>query len=162
MKKNKNSFSQNYTEKDLQTFETLEDFKKYNRIEIETHNKQNVDQSVYYSPSDNRKFVKLTNFKKDTNKSLKTLSVDGGATKNNFLLQFQSDISNIEIIRPSNIESTALGAGILAGVKNGFWKTSKEPFKSRKNDMRYTPKIGKSERNKLINGWIESIENINK
>ena len=70
MKKNKNSFSQNYTEKDLQTFETLEDFKKYNRIEIETHNKQNVDQSVYYSPSDNRKFVKLTNFKKDTNKFL--------------------------------------------------------------------------------------------
>ena len=70
--------------------------------------------------------------------------------------------SNIEIIRPSNIESTALGAGILAGFKNGFWNNIKEPFKYKKIDRHYTPKMDKSKRHNLINGWETSINNINK
>ena len=60
----------------------------------------------------------LDSIKKDTKKTLRNLNVDGGATENEFLLQFQSDISNITITRPSNIESTAIGSAILAGVKN--------------------------------------------
>ena len=50
----------------------------------------------------------------------------GGACKNNFLMQFQSNIMQIDIDRPINIESTALGAGMLAGLGSGFWKNTKE------------------------------------
>ena len=100
--------------------------------------------------------------KKDTNKPIKVLNVDGGAAKNSFLLQFQADISSIKVIKPSNIESTALGAGILAGVKNHFWKNTKEPFKYKKMDNHYTPKMKKNQREKLINGWKLLIKDINK
>ena len=71
-------------------------------------------------------------------------------------------ISNLEVIKPSNIESTALGAGILAGVKNHFWKNIKEPFKYKKIDNHYTPKMKESERKKMINGWELLVKDINK
>jgi len=104
----------------------------------------------------------LSCIKKDINKPIKVLNVDGGATKNSFLLQFQADISNLKVIKPSNIESTALGAGILAGVKNHFWKNIKEPFKYKKTDNHYIPKMKENKRKKMINGWQLSVKDINK
>lgn len=59
---------------------------------------------------------------KDSGLKLKELKVDGGASKDNFLLQFQSDILGIPIIRPDNVETTAMGAAYLAGLATGFWK----------------------------------------
>ena len=99
--------------------------------------------------------------RKDTGKSLVKLNVDGGATNNSFLLQFQSDISKIEILKPSNIESTALGAGILAGLKSCFWKSADEVFQYKKIDKKYTPQMHNSKRKKLINGWKKAIKKTN-
>ena len=60
-------------------------------------------------------------FNNDMDSKITKLKVDGGATANNFLMEFQSNISNINIERPENIESTALGAALLAGIKSGYW-----------------------------------------
>ena len=104
----------------------------------------------------------LESIKKDFSIKSNVLNVDGGAANNNFLLQFQSDISNIKINKPSNVESTALGAGFLAGIKSGFWKNKENLFKKIKNDRTYKPKINNDRRNELINGWLQSIEIIKK
>ena len=71
-------------------------------------------------------------------------------------------ISNITITRPSNIESTAIGSAILAGVKNSFWDSIEEPFKYKKNNKNYTPGMNISTRNELIKGWKLSVQTINK
>ena len=60
---------------------------------------------------------------KDAGFKLEKLAVDGGACQNNYLMQFQADILNSEVIRPKNIESTALGAALLAGMKVNFYKS---------------------------------------
>ena len=91
----------------------------------------------------------LNCIKKDTGKGINILNVDGGATKNIFLLQFQSDISNIKIVKPFNIESTALGAAILAGVQSLFWKNTEEAFKHKKIDKIYSPKMKVNKRMKI-------------
>ena len=98
----------------------------------------------------------------DVNKPLKQLNVDGGATNNNFLLQFQSDISKINIVKPYNIESTALGSAILAGLKSKFWKNINEPFQNQKASKLYTPSMHKEKRNELLKGWNEAIKSINR
>ena len=59
---------------------------------------------------------------KDAGFKLEKLAVDGGACKNNYLMQFQADILNNEVIRPENIESTALGAALFAGLRVNFYK----------------------------------------
>ena len=98
--------------------------------------------------------------KKDIREPLTSLNVDGGATNNSFLLQFQSDISKIKILKPDNIESTALGAAILAGLKNGFWKNVDQIFKHNKIDKIYTPQMDDSKRKKIIDGWKASVNHI--
>ena len=96
--------------------------------------------------------------KKDTGITVKKLNVDGGAAKNNFLLQFQSNISNIQITRPKNIESTSIGAAILAGIKSKLWSTSKEAFKNLKIDKQFEPKIDNKNRKDLISGWKNAVK----
>ena len=68
----------------------------------------------------------LDSIYKDMNINLSTLKVDGGACANNFLMQFQADIIQGTIDRPVNIESSALGSGMLAGLGIGFWSNSRE------------------------------------
>ena len=65
----------------------------------------------------------------DTGIELRCLKVDGGASQNDFLMQFQSDISNCKVHRPQVVETTALGAAYLAGLATGFW-ASKEEIKN--------------------------------
>ena len=64
--------------------------------------------------------------KEDSGIDINSLKVDGGATANNFLMQFQSDILNTKVLRPEIIETTALGAAYLAGLAVGFWKNKEE------------------------------------
>jgi len=78
----------------------------------------------------------LESISKDLDIDISNLNVDGGAVANNFLMQFQADILQINIDRPKNIESTALGAGMLAGLGVGFWKNPSEL-----NEVRRTDKI---------------------
>ena len=95
---------------------------------------------------------------KDTKINLNNLKVDGGACKNNFLMQFQSNLINLDIERPKNIESTALGAGMLAGLKAGFWKNTQDMFKKRTIDEIFTCKMEDLERKKYLNSWKKAIK----
>ena len=90
---------------------------------------------------------------KDIQRDLSTLQVDGGAVVNNFLMQFQADLLQLKIDRPANIESTALGAGMLAGLGVGFWKNPEELKAIRKTDKIFTPTMSKTQRDELLTNW---------
>lgn len=94
---------------------------------------------------------------KDSGIKLKSLNVDGGACVNNFLMQFQSDILNVEVKRPENIETTALGAALLAGLAIGFW-TMDEIIERRKIEKKFVPLMKEEKRQELYAGWIDAVE----
>ncbi len=94
---------------------------------------------------------------KDSGIDLKELNVDGGASVNNFLMQFQADILNKEVIRPEVVETTAAGAAFLAGLATGFW--TKESLESkRKVDKIFKPEMKSEERTNLYNGWKLAVK----
>jgi len=94
----------------------------------------------------------------DSGIKLKTLRVDGGAALNNFLLQFQADILGVEVERPVVNETTALGAGYLAGLAVGFWNGQEELLRKWKRDALFTPQMDADEREKLYAGWKRAVE----
>jgi len=94
---------------------------------------------------------------KDSGLKLKALNVDGGASVNNFLMQFQSDLLHTEVIRPENVETTALGAALLAGLAINFW-TIKEIMEYRKVEKVFTPDMPAEKREKLYAGWLKAVE----
>lgn len=87
------------------------------------------------------------------------LKVDGGASNNNYLMQTQSDISNTVVIRPSCVETTALGAAYLAGLAVGFWENEDELSENSKN-TEFFPSISEIERNELLDGWVEAVNKL--
>jgi len=89
------------------------------------------------------------------------LRVDGGATHNNLLMQFQSDIVNTKVIRPTLVETTALGAAYLAGLAVGFWKDIEELKSKWEMDQTFTPNITNEHRVQKINGWQRAIKATN-
>lgn len=93
----------------------------------------------------------------DAQMTLEILNVDGGASSNDFLLQFQSDILGASLLRPSNIESTALGAAYLAGLYSGFWKDTDELCALRASAKTFSPKMHEPERAQLLEGWAQAI-----
>jgi glycerol kinase len=98
----------------------------------------------------------LKAMEKDSGINLKSLNVDGGASANNFLMQFQSDILNAEVSRPVNIETTALGAAFLAGLAIGFWNW--ENLRHQKATERvFVPEMNEETRNKLYKGWQRAV-----
>lgn len=88
----------------------------------------------------------------------KILKVDGGASMNNFLMQFQSDILNIEITRPKVNESTALGAAFMSGLATGFYKNIKELEKTIILDKTFSPIMNEAERTGLYNSWLTAVK----
>jgi len=88
------------------------------------------------------------------------LRVDGGACKNDFLMQFQADILGCPINRSQYIESTGMGAAFLAGLSTEFWSSSSEIEALRKADKLFEPKIAESEREKIYQGWIDAVERV--
>ncbi|WOK09745.1 glycerol kinase GlpK [Imperialibacter roseus] len=99
----------------------------------------------------------LEAMQKDAGLSLKTLKVDGGATANNFLMQFQADILGANVERPSIIESTAMGAAFLAGIEVGLW-SQKEIVKNREINRVFTPEMEEDDRKRLYNGWKSAVK----
>ncbi|MFZ3590266.1 glycerol kinase GlpK [Bacillus sp. DJP31] len=89
---------------------------------------------------------------------LKALRVDGGAVKNNFLMQFQSDILNVPVERPVINETTSLGAAYLAGLAVGFWDSQKEISEEWSMETCFTPKMAETTREKLYGGWKKAIQ----
>ncbi|WP_117275090.1 glycerol kinase GlpK [Mycoplasmopsis edwardii] len=90
---------------------------------------------------------------KDLGKPIILLKVDGGASKSNYLMQFQASIADIKVERPSNIETTGLGASYLAGLAVGFWKDIEELKELNKPEKVFEPKFEKHEIEKLLKGW---------
>ncbi|MFW9175882.1 glycerol kinase GlpK [Corynebacterium amycolatum] len=87
-----------------------------------------------------------------------TLSVDGGMTMNEFLMQFQSDILDVTVTRPNNIETTALGAAYGAGLGVGFWSSLDEVKAHITIDKKWRPKMEAEERDRLFHQWNRAVE----
>lgn len=98
----------------------------------------------------------------DTALVLERLKVDGGAAANDFLLQFQSDILDLEIIRPESSEATALGAAFLAGLTSGFWQDTAElkALAASKAPTLFTPSMTASERSTHLEGWHDAVSRV--
>jgi glycerol kinase len=94
---------------------------------------------------------------KDANLEIKSLAVDGGASANNFLMQFQSDILNINVNRPKVIETTALGSAYLSGLCVGFWNSLEEIKKNHQLERVFIPSKNRSMFQEYYNGWINAV-----
>lgn len=94
----------------------------------------------------------------DSKYSLNSLKVDGGATKSEFLLQFQADILGIPVELPEVTEMAALGAAYMAGLGVGFWKDKSELSKHRKIAKMYEPNMSKDRRDELYDGWQRAVK----
>jgi len=100
----------------------------------------------------------LNTMNEDSGIELKTLRVDGKGVANNFLMQFQSDILNIDVQRPKVEETTALGAAYLAGLATGFWANIEEIKTHWEGDKTFSPSMEESVRHRLYSGWKEAIK----
>jgi glycerol kinase len=95
---------------------------------------------------------------KDSGIKLASLRVDGGAVANNFLMQFQADILGVDVIRPTIIETTALGAAYLAGLAVGFWKSKDEIAKKWAVDKTFSCKMSSADSKKKYTGWQKAVQ----
>ena len=94
---------------------------------------------------------------KDSGMKLSSLRVAGGASANNFLMQFQSDLLDVQVVRPSCIETTALGAAYLAGLAAGFWKDAEEIRQNWKQEREFSPSVEPKKREDLLKGWQKAV-----
>lgn len=100
----------------------------------------------------------LKAMEEDTGSRMKSLKVDGGASANNFLMQFQSDILDTQIRRLCVRETTALGAAYLAGLATGLWESLDEIRNAWTLDRAFMPEMEENERNTLLQGWYKAVE----
>lgn len=100
----------------------------------------------------------LTAMEKDSGIDLKSLKVDGGASANNFLMQFEADILDTEVRRPECIETTALGAAYLAGLATGYWKDRAEIKENWLLGKTFTPAMEAEKRDALLKGWKKAVK----
>jgi glycerol kinase len=100
----------------------------------------------------------LDSMEEDSGIKLKVLKVDGGAVANNFLMQFQADILNTHVERPSVTETTALGVAYMAGLAVGFWQSKEEIVGNRILDRIFEPGMDTSSRERLYRGWKRAVE----
>ena len=100
----------------------------------------------------------VTAMQMDSKINVSHLAVDGGASKNGFLLQFQADILGCTVVRPRVAETTALGAAYLAGLCTGFWESIEELKKIETADKIYSPHMPELTRFELLNGWKKAVD----
>ena len=99
----------------------------------------------------------LASMERDAGHPLHELKVDGGASANNFLMQFQADMIQTKVERPKTLETTALGASYLAGLATGYYKDKDEIREYRLVDQDFEPSISKEERDKKDRNWQRAI-----
>lgn len=110
-------------------------------------------ESIAYQTNDVLKAMQ-----EDSGISLLQLNVDGGASSNNFLMQFQADILGVQVDRPEVVETTALGAAYLAGLAVGYWKDKEEILQNRKLERNFKPDMEEEKRAKLLKGWHRALK----
>ena len=96
--------------------------------------------------------------KADAGIDVRALRVDGGASANNFLMQFQADMIDAPVNRPACVESTAIGAAYLAGLAVGYWKTKEDVIKNQQLDRVFTPDMAPEEREAKRKGWNKAVK----
>ena len=89
---------------------------------------------------------------------LRELRVDGGASNNNLLMQFQADLLGVPVVRPQVTETTALGAAYLAGLGSGYWKKPADIATQWKAERRFEADMKPARRKELIAGWTRALE----
>ena len=99
----------------------------------------------------------ITALKADTGLPINHIRADGGAAANNFLMQFQADISDVGVIRPAQTEATAAGAAYLAGLAVGFWRNKNEILRLPDKQTEFKPAITAKRRKTLANGWKRAV-----
>ena len=112
-----------------------------------------VVESLAYQASD-----VIEAMEKDSGIHLKTLKVDGGACANDFLMQFQADILNVQVARPECIETTALGAAYLAGLSVGVWKNQEDVCENWALQRTFSPDMTQEYREELLEGWKKAVQ----
>lgn len=100
----------------------------------------------------------LVAMEKDAGQCIEKLRVDGGASQNDFLMQFQADIIDTQVERPAVVETTALGAAYLAGLTCGFWSSEEAIQEKRRTDALYEPEMDAQKRERYLKGWQEAVQ----
>jgi glycerol kinase len=113
-------------------------------------------ESIAYQTMDVLKLMEA-----DSGISIKELRVDGGATVNNLLMQFQADVINTVTVRPKIIETTAMGAAFLAGLAVGYWQNLEEIQKIWQSDVHFTPDTDRTMFEQGIKGWTKAVDALN-
>ena len=99
----------------------------------------------------------LKSMEQDTGLAISSLRVDGGASANDFLMQFQADILGADVLRPECIETTALGAAYLAGLATGYWQSREEIEKNWQLSHRFIPSMPDAIRQERLKGWDKAV-----
>ena len=94
----------------------------------------------------------------DAGREIDVLNVDGGASANDLLMQFQADVSRRVLHRPQNVETTALGAAFLAGLACGYWSGTDELAALRASDDVFKPQMEDAQANALLDGWADAVK----
>ena len=100
----------------------------------------------------------LETMRLDSGVNIKSIKVDGGASRNNFIVQFQADMLDAEVVRPLNPEATGLGAAYMAGLATGYWATPEACFGGQKIDQVFRPNMSSEERDRLYGEWSKAIK----
>jgi len=100
----------------------------------------------------------LDTMRKDSGVDIKSIKVDGGAARNDFLMQMHADMLDAEVVRPINPEATSLGAAYMAGLAVGYWKSPKECFAGQKIDKVFKPEMPAKERDRLYADWTRAVK----
>ncbi len=96
--------------------------------------------------------------KLDSGRAIPAFKVDGGACRNDLLMQFEADVLNTNVVRPKNVETTSLGAAFLAGLGVGFWKSPDDIRKAWKADKVFKPKMSEDERARHLGKWRDAVK----
>ena len=110
-------------------------------------------ESVAYQTAD-----VLAAMEQDSGIDFKSLKVDGGASANDFLMQFQADVVDATVVRPKCIETTALGAAYLAGLATGYWRDKEEIRKNWQQGAEFISSMDAGKREALLKGWHKAVK----
>jgi glycerol kinase len=100
----------------------------------------------------------LETMRRDSGVDIKTIKVDGGASQNNFLMQFQADMVDADVVRPLVPEATSLGAAYMAGLAVGYWETPAQCFAGQEIDKTFRPEMPAADRERLYAEWTKAVQ----